>query len=116
MSGVSVAAATPQGLPRPRALLFGWGELFGSVIGAGRAAQDKPNSAAVALALGPSGIEPGEGVWLVGDTGTDMECAYNSGCIPVLLGNGATEEEFLRCEPRLVFPDGASLFHFVRGL
>ena len=27
-----------------------------------------------------------------------------------------TAEEFLRCEPRLVFPDGASLFHFVRGL
>ena len=52
----------------------------------------------------------------VGDTGTDMECAYNSGCIPVLLGNGATEDEFLRCEPRLVFPDGASLFRFVRGL
>jgi phosphoglycolate phosphatase len=103
-------------LLRCEAERIGWSELFGSVIGAGDAAQDKPNPAPVALALAPSGIEPGEGVWLVGDTGTDMECAYNSGCIPVLLGNGATAEEFLRCEPRLVFPDGASLFHFVRGL
>jgi len=56
-----------------------------SLIGAGDAAQDKPNPAPVALALEPSGVEPGEGVWLVGDTGTDMECAYNSGCIPVCL-------------------------------
>ncbi|MGA7264433.1 MAG: HAD hydrolase-like protein [Stellaceae bacterium] len=103
-------------LLRCEAERIGWSELFGSVIGAGDAAQDKPNPAPVALALAPSGVEPGEGVWLVGDTGTDMECAYNSGCIPVLLGNAATEKEFLRCEPRLVFPDGASLFHFVRGL
>jgi phosphoglycolate phosphatase len=103
-------------LLRREAERIGWSELFGSVIGAGDAAQDKPNPAPVALALAPSGIKPGEAVWLVGDTGTDMECAYNSGCIPVLLGNGATEEEFLRCEPRLVFPDGASLFRFVRGL
>ena len=103
-------------LLRREAERIGWSDLFGSVIGAGDAAQDKPHPAPVALALEPSGVEPGEGVWLVGDTGTDMECAYNSGCIPVLLGNAATEEEFFRCEPRLVFPDGASLFHFVRGL
>ena len=31
---------------------------------------------------------PGETVWLVGDTGVDMECACNSGCVPVLLGSG----------------------------
>ena len=103
-------------LLRREAERIGWFGLFGSLIGAGDAAKDKPNPAPVALALAPSGIEPGEGVWLVGDTGIDMECAYNSGCIPILLGKGATEEEFLRCEPRLVFPDGASLFHFVRGL
>ena len=103
-------------LLRREAEQLGWSALFGSVVGAGDAAQDKPNPAPDALALQPSGVEPGEEVWLVGDTSTDMECAYNSGCIPVLLGNGAREEEFLRCEPRLVFPDGASLFHFVRGL
>jgi phosphoglycolate phosphatase len=103
-------------LLRREAEQIGWSGLFGSIIGAGDAAQDKPDSAPVALALEPSGLEPGEAAWLVGDTGTDMECAYNSGCIPVLLGNRATEEEFLRCAPRLVFPDGASLFHFVRGL
>jgi phosphoglycolate phosphatase len=95
---------------------IGWSELFGSVVGAGDAALDKPDPAPVALALQSSGVEAGEAVWFVGDTGVDMECAYNSGCIPVLLGDGATEEELLRCAPRLVFAEPASLFHFVRGL
>jgi phosphoglycolate phosphatase len=103
-------------LLRHEAERIGWSELFGSIVGAGDAAWDKPNAAPVALALETSGVEPGEAVWLVGDTGIDMECAYNSGCIPVLLGTDATGEEFLGCAPRLVFPDAASLFNFVRGL
>ena len=49
-------------LLRCEAERIGWSELFGSVIGAGDAAQDKPNPAPVALALEPSGVEPGEGV------------------------------------------------------
>jgi phosphoglycolate phosphatase len=113
---LAVVSNKTGALLRREAEQLGWSGLFGSVIGAGDAAQDKPNPAPVALALEPSGVEAGERVWLVGDTGTDMECAYNSGCIPVLLGSGANQQEFLRCEPRLVFPDGASLFHFVRGL
>ena len=94
------------------------GEVAGTVgiVGAGDAALDKPDPAPVTLALHRSGVEAGEAVWFVGDTGVDMECAYNSGCIPVLLGDGATEEELLRCAPRLVFAEPASLFHFVRGL
>jgi phosphoglycolate phosphatase len=95
---------------------IGWSPLFGSVVGAGDAAVDKPDAAPVLLALERSGIAASEVVWFVGDTGVDMECARNSGCVPVLLGNGVTEQEFFCCAPRLVFPDGASLFHFVRGL
>lgn len=103
-------------LLRREAERIGWSVLFGSVVGAGDAPADKPDAAPVLLALGPSGVIAGETVWFVGDTGVDMECAQNSGCVPVLLGNGAAEQEFSRCAPRLVFPDGASLFHFVRGL
>lgn len=103
-------------LLRREAERIGWSGLFGSVVGAGDATLDKPDAAPVTLALQPSGLVAGESVWLVGDTGVDMECALNSGCVPVLLGGGGTEEEFFRCEPRLVFPDGAALFHFVRGL
>jgi phosphoglycolate phosphatase len=102
-------------LLRREAEAIGWSEFFGSVVGAGDATLDKPHAAPVALALEPSGVEPGAAVWLVGDTGVDVECAHNSGCVPVLLG-GAGEEEFVRCKPRLVFRDCASLFHFLRGL
>jgi len=103
-------------LLRREAEVIGWSRLFGSLVGAGDASLDKPDAAPVALALEPGGIAAGEAVWLVGDTGVDMECAYNSGCIPVLLGSEATEEEFLGCAPRLVFTDSASLFQFVQGL
>ena len=95
---------------------IGWSTLFGSVIGAGDAAVDKPDAAPVALALESSGIKAGDVVWFVGDTGVDMECAHNSGCVPVLLGSGVTAREFFCCAPRLVFSDGAALFHFMRGL
>jgi phosphoglycolate phosphatase len=95
---------------------IGWSAFFGSVIGAGDAAVDKPDAAPVALALESSGIKAGDVVWFVGDTGVDMECACNSGCVPVLLGSGVTAREFFCCAPRLVFSDGAALFHFMRGL
>lgn len=103
-------------LLRREAERIGWSSLFGSVVGAGDAAIDKPDAAPVLLALEPSGVAAGEAVWLVGDTGIDMECALNSSCVPVLLGGGVTDEEFVGCAPRLVFSDGAALFHFVQGL
>jgi len=77
---------------------------------------DKPDAAPVRLALEQSGIDPGETVWFVGDTGIDMECAHNSGCVPVLLGSGMTQEEFGGCPPRFVFSDCLTLFRFVQGL
>jgi phosphoglycolate phosphatase len=95
---------------------IGWAALFGSVVGAGDAPLDKPDAAPVRLALEQSGIDPGETVWFVGDTGIDMECAHNSGCVPVLLGSGMTQEEFGGCPPRFVFSDCLTLFRFVQGL
>jgi phosphoglycolate phosphatase len=95
---------------------LGWSQFFGSIVGAGDAVLDKPDAAPVALALAPSGVEPGHQVWLVGDNGVDVECAHNSGCVPVLLGCGAGKHEFVRCKPRLVFSDCTSLFHFLQGL
>jgi phosphoglycolate phosphatase len=103
-------------LLRREAEQIGWSAFFGSIIGAGDAAVDKPDAAPVMLALESSGIKADDGVWFVGDTGVDMECAHNSGCVPILLGGGLTAEEFSGCAPRLVFSDGAALFHFLQGL
>jgi len=113
---LGVVSNKTGGLLRREVEALGWSALFGGVVGAGDAALDKPDAAPVALALMPSGIKAGEAVWLVGDTGVDMECAHNSSCVPVLLGRDATDDEFAGCRPRLVFSDCASLFHFVQGL
>jgi phosphoglycolate phosphatase len=95
---------------------LGWSSFFGSVIGAGDAAADKPACEPVHLALAPSGIPAGEDVWFVGDTAIDMECAKNSGCVGVLLGEAMSEDEFARFAPQLSFADEATLFRSVEGL
>ena len=99
---------------------LGWSELFGSIVGAGDAPADKPAREPVHLALAPSGVAAGEEVWFVGDTAIDMECAQNSGCIAVLLGEAVPPEEFARefarFAPLLSFADEVSLFRLLQGL
>jgi phosphoglycolate phosphatase len=95
---------------------IGWTARFGSIVGAGDAPIDKPDAAPVRLALLPSAINPGETVWLVGDTGIDMECARNASCVPVLLGSGMSEGELDLCLPRFMFSDCPALFRFLQGL
>jgi phosphoglycolate phosphatase len=99
---------------------LGWSGFFGSVVGAGDATADKPSCEPVHLALSQSGVVPGEGVWFVGDTAIDMQCAENSGCVAVLLGPPSDpaefSREFARFAPHLSFNDGVSLFRSLEGL
>ena len=95
---------------------LGWSDFFGSIVGAGDAPADKPAPDPVHLALAPSGVPAGEEVWFVGDTAIDMECAQNSGCIAVLLGDAAPPEEFARFAPQLSFADERRLFRSLEGL
>jgi phosphoglycolate phosphatase len=95
---------------------LGWAGFFGSVVGAGDAAADKPDPAPVALALRPSGVVFGERVWLVGDTGVDLECAKNSGCVPILLGAGLAEAETADCPPHCVCADAEALYRLFEAL
>ena len=95
---------------------LGWTGLFGHLVGAADATADKPDPAPVALALDGSSIRAGPDVWFVGDTGTDMLCARNAGCIAVLIrdhrpgeGDGADEYLFDEIAPDLCLPDLASL-------
>ena len=89
---------------------LGWLRFFGRVVGAGDCAADKPACDPVHLALADSGVAPGEDVWFVGDTAVDMECAVNSGCVPVLLGDAPGADEFARYAPRFSFADEDSLY------
>jgi len=95
---------------------LGWTRYFKRLVGAGDAALDKPHAAPMLLALDGSGIGTGE-AWYVGDTALDMECAKNAGCLGVLLGARAIEEEsFAQFPPDLHFPACEALVRYVRGL
>ncbi|MDB5360100.1 MAG: Phosphoglycolate phosphatase [Rhodospirillales bacterium] len=92
---------------------LGWEPYFGKVIGAGDALRDKPDRAPVDLALGGSGIEAGPRVWFVGDTGIDMACAVNAGCVPVLVHGPEDgilrDDEFAEAKPARHFRDCMAL-------
>jgi phosphoglycolate phosphatase len=95
---------------------LGWTPRFRRLVGAGDAALDKPHAAPMLLALDGSDIACDE-AWYVGDTALDMECARNAGCLGVLLGARALEEEsFARFPPDLHFPGCAALARHIRGL
>lgn len=64
---------------------LGWTGYFGRLVGASDAEADKPSDAPLRLALKGTGIAPGPEVWMVGDTGVDLECAGRAGCLPILL-------------------------------
>jgi phosphoglycolate phosphatase len=96
---------------------LGWTGYFRRLVGATDAAFDKPDAAPVRLALDGSGIQRGADVWFVGDTAIDMQCAANSGCVPVLLGPAdPRSSEFALFKPALAFPDSAALFLHIRTL
>ena len=101
---------------RREAAHLGWTAHFQRLVGAGDAALDKPHAAPVLLALEGSGIACTD-TWYVGDTALDMECARNAGCIGVLLGARALEDEsFARFPPDLHLPACAALRRLVGEL
>lgn len=83
-----------------------WGELFAAVVGAQDAPRDKPCREHVDYALQYAGITADSSIWFVGDSETDMQCAKNSGCTPVFLGE---KHEAARLSVALVFSDCQAL-------
>ena len=102
---------------RAEAVRLGWRDLFDQLVGAGDAPADKPSPAPVHLALEASGIAPGGHVWFAGDAPVDMQCAVNSGCIPILLrAEPPLADEFAKHPPRHHFAAFESVTGLVRGL
>jgi phosphoglycolate phosphatase len=96
---------------------LGWESLFDRLVGATDAVQDKPAVAPVLLALDSMKCLPGETVWFVGDAAVDMECAANSGCVPVLLRTEAPRPgEFDSCPFRRHVENCATLSALVSEL
>lgn len=89
---------------REEAAHLGWSGNFAALVGAGDAEQDKPARQALDLALYPIGCKADPGVWIVGDSGIDMEAAHRAGCMAVLLHRDDHDaEEFRDWPPTFVF-------------
>jgi phosphoglycolate phosphatase len=71
---------------RKEAEHLGWAKYFDKLVGSDDAANDKPHRDPVDMALEGSGLQSGDEVWFVGDTAIDLECAKNTGCVPILYG------------------------------
>jgi phosphoglycolate phosphatase len=94
---------------------LGWSGYFEHLVGAGDASADKPDPAAMALALEGS-LHRGEEVWYVGDTALDMECAARAGCVGVLLGSfDVRDQGFARFPPQRRFQSVVELSRGLRG-
>lgn len=70
---------------------LGWSSYFDAIVGAHDAVRDKPHPDPVHMAFEKSLVRPGRGVWFIGDSEIDLECAMNTGCTGVLYGKSASE-------------------------
>ncbi len=114
---LGVVSNKQGGILRQESSHLGWDSLFGGMVGASDAAQDKPAVEPVLLALAAGGIPPGQNVWFVGDTDVDLLCAQAAGCRRVLLrSEPPSAEEFSGCAPELYFPNCQALSNFVLKL
>lgn len=67
-----------------------WEGYFVKTIGAQDAKRDKPHPDPAIMALDGSGITAADGIWFVGDTGVDLECAKHIGAAAILYGEHNT--------------------------
>ena len=75
---------------------MGWGGYFASVVGAGEAKADKPDTAPLLLALEKGGIANNPAhTWFIGDTDIDLLCARAFGCHAVLIGETPERQSWI---------------------
>lgn len=70
---------------------LGWAGYFGTAVGSGDAAHDKPACDPAWMALEALGVARDTCIWFVGDTVVDIECGGAIGATTVLYGDHATE-------------------------
>jgi phosphoglycolate phosphatase len=114
---LKAGAAWPQGVVSNKAGPFlrrevthlGWSRYFGSIVGAGDAAADKPDPAPIHLALSQLGRSANPAVWYMGDTALDMQAAYAAGVTAVLIGDADHDGGVERAAPHLHFHNAQDL-------
>ncbi len=67
-------------------------DLFFSIIGAHDSNNDKPSKDPVELAISGSDIDlKKDEIWFIGDTISDVECALNSNCTPIIYSSNKSQ-------------------------
>jgi len=96
---------------------------FEKILGNGDAPHNKPDAAPVFAALKNSPYPvTSETVWLIGDSRQDIDCAYNAGIRPILLGKGTfTDKIYLDTKlnanpPLCIFDNFNELTIFLKTL
>ena len=64
-----------------------WNKYFVAVVGAHDALRDKPDREHADHALRLAKLTAGPHVWFVGDSESDIKCAQNANCTPVVIGH-----------------------------
>jgi phosphoglycolate phosphatase len=121
---LTAGAAWPQGVVsnkigqflRAEVVHLGWTAHFGTVIGAGDAAADKPDAAPIWLALEQLGHPADGSVWYLGDTALDMQAARAAGVTAVLIGDASHDGGIDRSHPDIHFPSALDLAARLRAL
>ena len=73
---------------------LGWESFFETIVGAGRAEQDKPSPKPIEMAREELSIRvSNHEILYVGDTETDLKCSDNAGCQSCLIQNGKRAED-----------------------
>jgi phosphoglycolate phosphatase len=94
---------------------------FINIVGAGDAKKDKPSKDVVDFTLKNSGqnniLDPRQDfIWFVGDTIVDVECAINSGCLPVLYGAKPPVDNDEADKNMLYFTNHRQIISFLQNL
>ncbi|MDD3370305.1 MAG: HAD family hydrolase [Alphaproteobacteria bacterium] len=78
---------------RIEAVHLEWNKYFAALVGAHDAPYDKPAREHADHALMQVGMEGGSDIWFIGDSITDIACARNAKCKPILIGTREDAEE-----------------------
>ena len=124
IEALTIGASWPQGVVsnktghflRAEVAHLGWSGHFGTVIGAGDAAADKPDAAPILMALGQLGRAADKSVWYLGDTALDMQAARAAGVTAVLVGDASHDGGIDRSHPDIHFPSALDLAARLRAL
>ncbi|MDA7705417.1 HAD family hydrolase [Rickettsiales bacterium] len=101
---------------RAEAVNFGVADKFIKIIGSHDAKEDKPSPKVVDFTLDGTNLDPkNDLIWFIGDSEVDLQCAINSGCAPILFGEGQNIDQKLK-EKSLYFKDHKELIEYIDNL